>query len=367
MLKDAQSVYPLSLSDLDTTLEYFNCGNGTLDLKERKVLPHSAAHMLSKMAGADFVKGAKCERWERFIDEIMMGDKETARYLQKLFGYCLTGNPKEEKLFILYGASTRNGKSTLLDTISTVMGDYARAMLPESLAEPRSPDGDRASPGWAEMRGVRMCAISEPSQSLHFNASKVKSVVGRNFIKARFLYANPFQFLPQFSIVIDTNHLPTISDPSVFKSGRVVIIPFLRHFTEEERDPNLKEELLAPEARSGILSWLLEGLRLYNEEGLIPPETIKAEIDRYAYESDKVAQFIDDCIESTPGTGTYAMLSYVYKTYCSWCLENGFHAESMKRFSLALTEKGYKKVRRKDGNCIIDVDVHDRNSFGNDL
>ena len=357
MLKDAQSVHPLYLSQLDTDIKLLNCGNGTLDLEKGKFLPHNSAHMLAKVAGADYVSGARCERWEKFIDEIMMSDQDMARFLQKLFGYALTGNCKEEKLFILYGPKARNGKSTTLDTIAKIMGDYAKSMLPETLAVQRNPDGGKASPEWAEMRGVRLCAVSEPSQGLHIDAAKLKSATGRNPIKARFLYANSFQYNPQFSIVIDTNHRPVISDNTLFASDRIVIIPFNRHFEEHERDPNLKSELLEPEARSGILSWMLEGLKLYRKEGLNPPQSIKDEIARYELESDKMAQFIEECIEVVQGQGTAVLISTVYAAYKSWCTINGYHAKLQKNFKADLEVKGMQIKKKNIGICVLDINV----------
>jgi len=355
MLKDAQSVHPLYLSDLDTNLELFNCRNGTFDLKNGKFYPHNSAHNLGKIAGADYIVGIRCERWEKFLVEIMMGDKDMMLYLQKLFGYCMAGNPKEEKLFILYGPKARNGKSTLLDTVAAVMGDYAKSMLPETLAEQKNPDGSKASPDWAEMCGVRLCAVSEPSQGLHLNAAKVKSVTGLNTIKTRFLYGNPFEYRAQFSIIIDTNHQPVISDNTLFASDRVVIIPFNRHFEEWERDTNLKSELLSPEARSGILSWMLEGLRLYREEGLKPPQAIREEIARYEFDSDKTAQFIEERIVMSPEKGNDELISTVFNTYRDWCSVNGFHSKSQKNFRADLEAKGLQIVRRSRGNCVLDI------------
>ena len=360
-LKDAQSVYPLRLSRLDESVSLLNCRNCTLNLSDRAVLDHNPSHMLSKVAGADFVKGARCERWERFIDEIMMGDKEAARYLQKLSGYCLTGKPAEEKLFILYGATTRNGKSTLLDTLAAVLGDYARSMLPEALAEPRNLEAGKASPDWARMAGVRLCTVNEPPKGLLLNAAKVKSVTGRDTITARFLNCEFFDYKPQFSIVVNTNHRPAISDPTVFASGRIVVIPFNRHFEEHEQDKRLKAELRTPQALSGVLAWMLEGLRLYRADGLEAPQSIRAEIATYQHDSDKITQFIEECIEIVPNMGLATQMSSVYGAYQDWCKANGFCAESMHKFSPALTAKGVRIDRRTAGRFAIDLRL---NIFG---
>ena len=363
MLSDAQSVYPLRLSELDTKHELFNCRNGTLNLKERKVLPHNSAHMLSKVAGADFVQGAECERFERFIDEIMSGDREAARYLQKLFGYCLTGSPAEEKLFILYGSTTRNGKSTLLNSIAEVLGDYSRSVLPESLAEPKFLDSSKPSPDLARLAGIRLAKVNELPSGLLLNGAKVKSFTGGDTVTARFLNRDFFDYEPQFVLIINTNYPPDISDPTLFTSGRIVIIPFNRHFEEHEQDKKLKDELQTPEAKSGILNWMLEGLKLYREEGLEPPKSIKAEIAKYQHNSDKLALYIDDCIQAASTKGAYALMSSVYESYRRWCGENGFRPESIRKFKPALEAKGMTIKRRSEGVCVLDILVHDTTSF----
>jgi len=355
MLKDAQSVYPLYLSQLDKNAALYNCRNCTLNLSERAVLDHDPAHMLGKVAGADFVKGARCARWEQFIDEITMGDKDAARYLQKLFGYSLTGEPIEEKFFILYGATTRNGKSTLLDTVAAVMGDYARSMQPEALAEPRNQEGGKASPDWARMAGVRLCTVNEPPKGLLLNAARVKSVTGQDTITARFLHCDFFEYKPQFSIVVNTNHQPSISDPTVFTSGRIVVIPFNKHFAEEEQDKTLKAQLRTPQALSGVLNWMLEGLRLYRAEGLEPPQSIRAEILAYQHDSDKIGQFMEECAEEV--SGACAQMSTAYNAYQDWCRANGFMGESIRTFGLSIRSKGYRVDHRKTGKYLVGIRV----------
>ncbi|MBQ9325251.1 MAG: DNA primase, partial [Clostridia bacterium] len=72
---------------------------------------------------------------------------------------------------------------------------------------------------------------------------------------ARFLHENSFEFDLQAKIFIDTNHLPNVTDQTLFESGRIKIIPFNRHFEEHEQDKTLKATLTDEEALSGIFNW----------------------------------------------------------------------------------------------------------------
>jgi len=348
MLKDAQSVYPINLGDCDADSNLFNCQNVTLNLATGEVLPHNPDHLLRKVAGAVHDPAARLPRWDSFLDEIMQGDREKTRYLQKLFGYCLLGEPVEDKLFLFYGPTTRNGKSTLLDAISAVFGDYAHDAPPEMLAEPFAPDGDRPKPALASLHGVRLCTINEPSDGLRLNAAQVKAITGGDKMSVRSIYQKPFEFTPQFSMVINTNHLPNIHDPTLFKSGRVVVIPFERHFEEYEQDKNLDKVLQSPQGRSAILNWLLEGLNLYRKEGLDPPAAVRNAVAAYELESDKIQQFMDDhIITDDPNARTLA--DAVYCVYSHWCDRNGYGTESRKRFSQAFKTKGIEPTRTKRG------------------
>ena len=162
-------------------------------------------------------------------------------YLQKAIGYALSGDTSLECLFILYGATSRNGKGTTMETIPADLGDYGRTAKPDMLTNKglRTPTSG-PSEDVARLNGARMVNVSEPEKSMQIDASLTKQMTGNNILTARFLRENSFEFKPQFKLFIDTNHLPQISDMTLFESDRIKIIPFNRHFTAEERDIDLK-------------------------------------------------------------------------------------------------------------------------------
>lgn len=117
--------------------------------------------------------------------------------------------------------------------------------------------------------------ISEPGKGLVLNAAQVKSMTGNDTINARFLHENSFDFRPLFKLYTNTNYLPAVNDMTIFTSGRVIIIPFERHFDESEQDKTPKKEFAKPEVQSAILNWLLEGYSLLQKEGLSLPKSVK--------------------------------------------------------------------------------------------
>lgn len=346
IIADAQSVYPISMSEFDANPYVFNCANVTLFLTEYgvKAREHSASDLLTKISPVVYNPSARYPRWDRFILEIMSEDTGRARFLQKAHGYGLSGDTTQECLFVYYGATTRNGKGTACESILCTMGDYGCTSRPEMLGmKPGGTNSGAPSEELARLNGIRFNNISEPGKGLVLNAALVKTLTGNDTINARFLHENSFDFKPQFKIFINTNHLPAVNDMTLFLSGRVFIVPFERHFDENEQDKSLKQEFAKPEAQSAILNWLIEGWRLYKAEGLEAPDAVKAATESYRRESDKIGLFIEECLEAAPDAEVRT--SDVYTRYRWWCAENGYFTENTRNFKQSL--QAMVRIERK--------------------
>ena len=234
MLEDAKSVHPVKVSMFDRNKYLFNCANGTLDLSTLEFHPHDPEDFITKVSPINYDADAICPRWNRFIDEIMQGNTAVSRYLQKAIGYTMIGDTSLECLFVMYGPTTRNGKTTTIETILRVMGEYGCSAKPDLLAANfRGPSSGGPSEDVARLAGARFVGISEMEQKLTINASLTKQLTGNSSITARFLNQNSFDFRMQAKIFIDTNHLPNVNDQTLFESGRIKIIPFNRHFEDQ--------------------------------------------------------------------------------------------------------------------------------------
>ena len=326
ILKDAYDICPTSINDFDCDLHALNCRNGTLHLDTMVFTKHRPEDMLTKMCPVDYDPNAKCERYEQFIGEIMSGDMEKARFLQKALGYALSGLTHHECMFVLWGATTRNGKSTLSETVRKIMGSYACSTKPETLGLHKHTNAQSPSEDLARLDGIRYVSISEPDKGLVFNAGLVKSLTGNNTLNARRLYENSFDFAPKFKLVLDCNHLPLVNDMTLFDSRRLVIIPFDRHFAPEEQDKGLKALFAQPENQSGILNWLIEGYRLLTAEGLEPPASVLEAMGVYEEDSDMMQCFVREQLVEIPTSEVRT--SDVYKRYRDWCEANCIACES---------------------------------------
>ena len=339
MLQDSKDVYYFCNEDLDVDDYLLNVKNGTLDLSkdEPKFMKHNPDMLLSKVCNVNYDPSAECKAWNKFLSEIMTGDKEKIKYLQKIAGLSLTGNTQEETCFILFGSTTRNGKTTFCETIIYLLGDYALTMKPESLAVKQNTDSRQANGDIARLAGCRFCNASEPPKRMLFDTALLKSLLGRDSITARHLHQREFSFIPKFKLVINTNYLPVIADDTVFSSGRINVISFDRHFEPEEQDKHLKERLRQDKELSGILNWCIEGLRLYRLEGVKPPKAVISATETYRSDSDKIGNFIKECLTKT---GKNSSVKSVYELYTNWCNDNGFGVENKGNFIAELKNKG---------------------------
>ncbi len=337
ILKDARSIYPLSMCEFDKNPYLFNCANGTLNLETMSFYEHNADDFLTKISPVVYDPVATNERFDSFITEVMSNDEEKAKFLQKVLGYALTGDTKFECMFFLYGATTRNGKGTLMESILGVMGDYGKSVRPETIAAKQNNSSQNPTEDIARLSGLRFANISEPSRGITLNAAQVKSMTGNDTINARYLHENSFDFKPQFKLYVNTNYLPVITDMTLFSSNRIFTIPFDRHFEPWEQDTSLKTEFAKAEVQSAILNWLIQGYISLCNEGLNPPKAVTDATNQYCHDSDKIQLFIDDCLEEQ--YDGEIKTSSVYNAYRNWCSENGYYPESNRNFYKALGTK----------------------------
>lgn len=355
IIKDATSIFPKSFSDFDSKNYLFNCKNGTYNLKTNELQPHSPTDYITKISKVNYDITAKCERWNKFISEIMQENKENELFLQKCFGYALSGDTNLECFFIFYGSTTRNGKSTTCETVSYVFGDYATNAQAKTVAKNKR-DGSSATPDIARLKGARFVTMAEPEKGLEIDVSLIKQLTGGDRYTGRFLNENPTEFVPEFKIFINTNHLPRVNDDTIFSSERVKILPFERHFNPEEQDTGLKEKFKSPEMASGILNWLIDGYNLLKFEGLATPQSVLHATTDYRNDSDTFGAFIDETIVRVEGARFSN--TKLYNIYKEWSKDNGFHSLNSTNYALEMQKRGYVIKRNgKRGKEVLDIDT----------
>lgn len=326
----------IDLYDKDTMLA--NAGGVTLDLRKCVARPNVQGDYITRRLGTDYDAGAKCPRWLQFLNEVFHSDQELIAYIQRAVGYSLTGDTREQKLFLCYGGGA-NGKSVFLTTIGNLLGEYATA---RTFATFDADERNRVGDDLAGLKGARFVSVIETNEDRRLNEARVKSLTGQDEITCRFLFGAYFSFRPTFKLWLAMNHKPTIHgvDRGIWR--RIQLIPFTQSFEGNRQDKTLEDKLRAE--LPGILNWALDGLREWHRLGLEPPKTITEATEEYRHESDLVGQWLEAC--TVNGAQMEMKAGEGYKSYKAWCEEQGIKPLHQPLWSRRLVEHGVKAKPR---------------------
>jgi len=334
ILKDATGELRISAVQFDNDPYLINCLNGTYDLRDFSFREHNWEDFLTMQTAFNhtIARDVKCERWEQFIDEVTQGDTDKADFLQRALGYSMLGMSNEECMFILHGKTTRNGKSTLLNTIETMLGDYAKVAPVGMICRgDRQKDAEAASPTLAGLKGKRFVTMSESNEYGKLDEEKIKQLTGGEEISARALYQSAITFKPQFTLWLSCNDLPMVTDKSLFASERIKVVEFNRHFSPEEQDTHLKDELCEQSSMSGIFMWLVRGYIRYKERGLTMSNQLREVVTKYERDNDLVLQFLETrCVRDEKAT---IRAKDLYQNFKVWAKSEGAYVLSARKFN----------------------------------
>ncbi len=349
MLELAKSERPIAAKpeDFDTQRWLLCVKNGTLDLRTGILHPHRREDRITKMAPVAFDPDAQCPNFERFMLSVTGGDADLALYLQKYIGYSLSGSAEDQSWMLLYGTGS-NGKSTLLDVLRLLLGEYA-CTVPSATLLAKKTDG--ANNDIAMLRGMRMVNAAESEAGRYLAEGLIKQLTGGDQISARFLHKEFFAFIPECKIFFATNHRPNIKGTDDGTWRRMRSVPFTQQFRDVReypstpphlrKDPHLRDKLIAE--LPGILAWAVRGCLIWRREGLTPPAAVSSATADYRSEMDVLAAFLgDECIV---GKRERCAANELFQAFQTWCTENGEQVGPHRDFSRDLMDRGFEKRR----------------------
>jgi putative DNA primase/helicase len=284
---------------------------------------------------------ATAPTWERFLRRVLP-DPELRAYIQRVMGYTLTGSVEEQCLFFFYG-SGRNGKTTFLELMRHLLGDYAHKAPSELLLA--SKDNAGARDDVAALQGRRFVVTAEIDEGRAMAEALMKQLTGGETVTARKLYANAVSFEPTWKIFLGANTKPVVrsaNDYAVWR--RIKLIPFEVRIPDDEVDEQLPAKLIAE--GSGILNWMIAGLRDWRSGGLQEPAIVRDQVDAYRAESDTVGQFLDECCVAQADARVRP--AALYNAYVKWCEGRKERPKTLTIFGQTIQERGFEK-RKSDG------------------
>jgi putative DNA primase/helicase len=337
----AQSEIYLEPQQLDCQPALLNTLTGTVELDTGELRPHRREDYLTKLVHIEYRPGAECPRWRRFLGEVL--DEPLLDYVQRAFGYSLTGVTVEKAVFALYGPGN-SGKTTMLTVFRELIAEYAVVIQADTLMN-RAHDTNNTQADLCDLRGARFVHTSECEASQRLSQSRLKAITqGMGSIKATRKYENPITFPETHKLWLDTNERPGITnvdDQATF--NRLHPIPFLRAIQKEDIDQDLGRKLKAE--AEGILAWAVAGAKEWFERGLDKPPEVESATEDWRAENDNVGRFVQECCVT--GDGFSARARDIYSAYRQWTERSGEKIiASDREFSARLIGRGYK--RRED-------------------
>jgi putative DNA primase/helicase len=318
----------VKIESLDANPWLLNCINGTINLKTGHLMPHDSGQLITKLAPIAYDPAAKCPRFKKFLAEIFVGDLDLVDFMQRWYGYAVTGDVREQKILIKHGPGG-NGKGTLTIAVNNVLGEYSTAATFGLLTGKDNSGSTSQLAEIAALRGRRLVSASESDDGAKLKEAQLKQLTGGDTLTGKRLYGQLFAFRPTHKLELLTNHKPVIKGADFSIWRRIMLLSFPVKFgsaLEVERgdamvikDLTLDGTLL--EEAPGILAWIVAGTALWLSQGLSPPAAILNASAEYRESQDHVGEFLAEMCTVTPGARQ--PLPSLYKAYCAWCREAG--------------------------------------------
>lgn len=344
--------------EFDNAPFVLNVANGCLRLDGETIalFDPRRSDRVTKCAAVAYDPAADAPRWRQFMEDIFPGQTDVQVFIQKWLGYCLTGAISEQRAVIFEGAGS-NGKSVLMNVVSALLGDYSTTTPVETfLHNDRGKSGSGPSPDIARLVGVRIVRTSEPEPGSRLSESVLKQYTGGEKMVARRLHKDFFEFTPAGKLTMSVNVRPVIVGKDHGIKRRLLVVPFRRIFTKDEiialdqaRGIPLHDWLMAEGA--GILNWMLDGYRLWREQGLGEPDAVRNQTEAYFAEMDPIGQFVREaCTTITDGQGVtekdQERATDLYAAYKRWCDANNEEAKNNTAFGRRLNDLGIRSAKK---------------------
>jgi putative DNA primase/helicase len=329
--------------DFDREPYLLGTPRGLIDLRTGDVLPPDPGQRITMSTAVEMDRSCKTPLWHEFLKQVTGDDIPTIRFLQSWFGYCLTGDTREQKMVFAYGAG-RNGKGVATRVVTEIMGTYAHRARTETFTAGMQGHATEM----AAMRGTRLVHCSETERGKSWAEGRIKEVTGGDRLRANFMRQDFFEFQPEFKLFVIGNYEPAIATADPAMRNRFYVVPFDQEFTAEKGnlDQHLYDKLKSE--WPGILAWLVDGCLFWQEHGLVAPDKVRAATDAYFERQDVFAQWLAQ--ETVAGAGLSDHQGRLFGSWTSFAKENGEEPGTSKTFAERLERAGFKK---KDAFALV--------------
>jgi putative DNA primase/helicase len=351
MVKMAQSDPRIlrHIIDFDTNPNIMTTANYTIDLRATEVYEHRREDMCMKRTHVPFYRNYYDAQFAQYMKSTFASD-EMIQYIQRVVGSMMIGKSQEKSLYVAYGPKN-TGKTTFMNILQTVMGDYSMFLMPEFLMGNRF-GGGMPQHEIARMYGMRLVVSDEPPGAGHLADSSLKLLTGGDTLTGCYKYKNPFQFQPSHSLFIATNHLPSTNDQAL--QDRVIIVPFSQELQRWQQDVALGDRVRDPQSSfiEAALSFFVEGSAIYHQQGINPiPADVIAITEQWKSSQDIVGLFISENLEQSQNESV--KMKDVYFQYEMWMASAGEHPYSQRTLTKMFEERKMTIMRDHHSGSVL--------------
>ena len=312
-LAQARRVFAVTHEVWDADPWLLGTPGGVVELRTGVMRPVAPEDHITRQTAVAPTEAVACPLWLKFLDEATGKDADMIAFLQRWFGYCLTGDTSEHALVFVHGDGG-NGKGVMINTVFGIMADYVANAVMDTFVVTR---GDRHSTDLAMLDGARLVVATEVESGQTWAEARMKAVTGGDPITARFMRQDNFTFTPRFKLTISGNHKPALRGVDHSTRRRFNIVPFTRRPAEPDR--TLTEKLVAE--RPAILRWMIDGCVAWQRDGLGAPAAVTAATAGYFDAQDYFGRWIGErCLL---GENLMERPIALLRDFQAWCRDNG--------------------------------------------
>lgn len=288
---------------LDSNIHLIGFENGVYDTENHEFRDGRAEDYISFTTGNNYVPYNPDHHITKDINtylEQVFTKHSVREYVLKLFGTFITGQVKEQKFYIWTGSGS-NSKSMLVDLFEKSFGDYC-CKFPITLLTQKRCASNAANSELARAKGKRFACLQEPSEDEKINIGLMKELSGGDKIMARALFKEPFEFYPQFKMLLLCNHLPVVPSDDGGTWRRIRVVEFTSKFVDCPQEANefpIDYDLSTKMEgwREHFLGMLIHYLKKYQVEGITEPVEVLECTKEYKLKNDHMTAFYDTHIE----------------------------------------------------------------------
>lgn len=233
------------MSKLDSNPNIICCNNGVIDFDKggvfRKGKPEDYVSLCTNINYVKYnpVDSAHVKiknAIETFFKQLFP-NPNLNQYMWEHLASILIGK-NVNQTFNMYTGCGRNGKSKMVEFMSALLGDY-KGTVPISLVTQKRGQIGGVSPEVANLKGLRYAVMQEPSKGMQLNEGVMKELTGGDPIQGRKLFRDVVTYIPQFTLVVCTNHLFDIKTDDDGTWRRIRVCDFESKFVS---DPSTNPE-----------------------------------------------------------------------------------------------------------------------------